>query len=364
MRENKPMEDNRQIIQEYSKLLDNVKRFVQPKREKTVFSIGGRGHYENPVSDVLSFFIDPREEHQFRNLFLSCFFKLLNSELEVETIEWIEREAITKAGNRIDLVVVSESWVLIIENKIYHSLLNPLNDYEAYAQEMYPDKRHLLVVLSIGEQPNIPLNWQSILYRDLLIEIKKEAGPYLFDSRNAKWAFFLKDFLLNIEELIGEYRVDKELMDFAQLNYSKILELIEVKENYINSLKKTFSSLLSESTGNKVIEKIHTWSKRIPIRFYCPNAWGEQSNLVLVLHPEGDFKIYYYIYGIEENDQDTENTKLLMSGFKHWKENKETILCYKSEKKFDLEEAKEAFIIAAQHLDDYFSSSPSKKDTF
>lgn len=37
-------------------LLDKLKGVTLKPIEKTVFSIGGRGHYENPVSDVLAFF--------------------------------------------------------------------------------------------------------------------------------------------------------------------------------------------------------------------------------------------------------------------------------------------------------------------
>ncbi|MGX6444018.1 PDDEXK-like family protein [Neobacillus sp. K501] len=350
------MEIQKNIVK-YNELLEGMKKFVRPKKEKTVFSIGGRGHYENPISDVLSFFLDPREEHQFETLFLSSFLKILGKEIddiEENPIEVIEREAITDAGNRIDLVLASENWVLLIENKIYHSLLNPLDDYEFYVKEKYPDKEPILVILSIFELTNIPLNWHGVLYQELISEIKKQSGPYMFNSGNAKWSFFLKDYLINLEQLIGEQKVDKELMGFAQDNYSKILELIEVKEQYIDSLRKVFSTVLSETTGNRVVEKIHNWSRRVAIRFYCPDHWGEKTNLVLVALPEGDFKIYYYVYGIDELQQEVENKKLLLGDFYHWKENKGTIMCYKSEKRFDLEGAKIAFASTTLHLDQYF----------
>ena len=324
-----------------------------------MFSIGGRGHYENPISDVMAFFLDPNEEHSFGTLFLTSFLNVLGKDLEnieESPIEEIEREAITLAGNRIDLVVVSEKWVLIIENKIYHALHNPLDDYELYAKDKYPNKEHILVVLSINGFPGIPGNWHNILYHELIWEIKKQAGPHLLTPSNTKWSFFLKDYILNLEELIGEQKVDKQLMDFAQNNYSEMLELIEIKEQYIDSLRKMFSSFLSEITANSVLDKVHNWSKRVAIRFYCLNKWGEKTNLVLVVLPQGDFKIYYYVYGIEESQQEIENKRLKMSDFKHWKENKGTILCYKSEKRFDLEGARTAFALTAQHLDQYFSA--------
>lgn len=336
-----------------------MKQFIQPKREKTVFSIGGRGHFENPISDVMAFYLDPSEEHNFGTLFISSFLTVLGKNLEIieeSPIEKIEREAVTLSGNRIDIVAASENWVLVIENKIYHSLLNPLDDYELYVKAKYPNRDHILVVLSLNGLSGIPDNWNNILYQELIEEIKKQAGPFMFTSSNAKWSFFLRDFILNLEELIGEQKVDKQLMDFAQKNYSRMLELLEIKEQYIDSLRRMFSSVLLETTGSAVLDKVHNWSKRTAIRFYCPDKWGEKTNLVLVVLPQGDFKIYYYVYGIEEQHHEAENKRLIRNDYNHWKENKGTILCYKSEKRFDMEGAKEEFTFAAQHLNHYFSS--------
>jgi hypothetical protein len=322
-----------------------------------VFSIGGRGHYENPISDVLAFFIDPKEEHKFEILLLSSFFKLLNISTEninLHAVEAVEREAVTTKGNRIDLIVVGEDWVLVIENKIYHDLLNPLDDYEFYIKTRFPDKTAYHTILSINEIHGVPEPWDNILYQDLQVEIKKNAGRYMFNSTNAKWSFFLNDFLLNIEELIGENEVDKEMLEFVQMNYSKILNLIEVRDKYIETVKKNFSMIITEISSTQVIEKVHNWSQRVAIRFYCPKIWGEQTNLVLVVLPNGQYKIYYYVYGIDEPQQEIENTKLLYRGYQDWKEGKGSILCYKSITSYDLDGVKEEFKLIVQHLNDYF----------
>lgn len=170
-----------------------MKQFIQPKREKTVFSIGGRGHFENPISDVMAFYLDPSEEHNFGTLFISSFLTVLGKNLEIieeSPIEKIEREAVTLSGNRIDIVAASENWILVIENKIYHSLLNPLDDYELYVKAKYPNRDHILVVLSLNGLSGIPDNWNNILYQELIEEIKKQAGPFMFTSSNANGPFF------------------------------------------------------------------------------------------------------------------------------------------------------------------------------
>lgn len=347
------------LLLQYKELVESGLHFRKIKREKTVFSIGGRGHYENPISDVLAFFIDPREEHKFEMLLLSSFIRLLNIEqknLDLSSVELIEREAVTSKGNRIDLVIVGEEWVLVIENKIYHDLLNPLKDYEFYITSKYPNKTPYYAILSINPINGVQSPWKNILYQDLISEVKKHAGPYMFHSTNAKWSFFLQDFLLNIEEMIGDYKVDQEMIDFVQTNYSKILNLIEVKDRYIESVKKEFAKIIQEVSTTNVTDKIHNWSPRVAIRYYCPDIWSSQTNLVVVLLPEGDYKIYYYVYGIEEKKQETENKKLQSQGYKQWKEGKGTILCYETEQRYDLVGAKKEFKKMVQHLNHYFGA--------
>ncbi len=346
------------LLIEYKELVENGMRFKKPQKIKTIFSIGGRGHYENPISDIIAFFIDPREEHQFETLLLSTIFTLLNHKhmnLDQGTVELVEREAVTPAGNRIDLVVVGGEWVLVIENKIYHDLLNPLKDYENYITSKYPDKTPYYAILSINQVNGIPSPWENILYQDFIIEIKNQAGPYMFHSQSAKWSFFLQDFLLNIEEMIGDVKVDREMIEFVQKNYNKILNLIEVKDNYIETIKKEFTKIIHEVSTTNVTEKVHNWSRRVAIRFYCQELWGKQTNLVLVLFPEGDYKIYYYVYGIEEGKQEIENRKLQATGYKQWKEGKGSILCYKTEQRYDIESARKEFKRMVQHLNGYFN---------
>ncbi|UTR10158.1 PD-(D/E)XK nuclease family protein [Evansella sp. LMS18] len=342
------------LIEKYEELLEESAKYKQPKREKTVFSIGGRGHYENPVSDVLAFFTDPREEHQFGTLLLSSILRLLNIDEEIDfesdTVEVVEREAVTQKGNRIDLVIAGEGWVLAIENKIYHELLNPLEDYEEFIQSRYPGKAAYYAILSINKTNPVSNEWKNILYKDLHAEVKNNAGPYMFNSSNAKWSFFLNDFLLNIEELIGENEMDHEMIDFVEKNYAGIQDLIKIKEDYINALKKNFTEVIKKISATKVIDKTHTWNDKTALRFFCPKLWEEKTNLVLVILPDGKYKVYFYVYGIEEEKQESEIKRLHRAGYRQWKEGRGSILCFKTEESFDLDGAKEEFEQMVQHL--------------
>ena len=48
----------------------------------------------------------------------------------------VEREVSTTAGNRIDILIKSNSHAVLIENKIFAVVANPFDDYEAYLDSL------------------------------------------------------------------------------------------------------------------------------------------------------------------------------------------------------------------------------------
>src|SRR6266446_1853737 len=104
----------------FQKLFQEMNKLRKPHREKNIFSIGGRGYYENPTSDLLGFYLDPTEEHGLGDLVLSCLIESLPdpkpSLLGLE--EAPEREYVTQAVNRIDLILHGSGWVIALENKL------------------------------------------------------------------------------------------------------------------------------------------------------------------------------------------------------------------------------------------------------
>jgi hypothetical protein len=54
-------------------LLPSIKNLSSIKsitREKTIFDIGGKGYFENPLTDLLAFYSDPDEEHGFGDILI------------------------------------------------------------------------------------------------------------------------------------------------------------------------------------------------------------------------------------------------------------------------------------------------------
>lgn len=67
------------IIDEAKGLIDSFHLLpIPPEPETTIFSIGGRGYYENPTTDMLAFFFDPSAPHNFGEAIIQVFFDCLN----------------------------------------------------------------------------------------------------------------------------------------------------------------------------------------------------------------------------------------------------------------------------------------------
>ena len=78
---------------DFAELIKEVTKIKLPDLEKTIFSIGGRGHYENPTSDILAFYLDPEAEHQLGSLVLDSLFLALIKTLETTPEEKYDNQS-------------------------------------------------------------------------------------------------------------------------------------------------------------------------------------------------------------------------------------------------------------------------------
>ncbi len=132
-------------------IMDNslLKRFAEIKNSlseerETFFDICGYPHYENVVSNVLAFFFDPGKGHGLGTLCIEAIMQVLESKTYGIDGFWeVEREVRTEKGNYIDIVLRSDNTVIVIENKIYASVYNDLQDYIGFIQRTNKGKKSL-----------------------------------------------------------------------------------------------------------------------------------------------------------------------------------------------------------------------------
>ncbi len=113
-------------------LLDDFGRLpARVERPPTFMEIAGYPHYENVCSNVLAFYLDPQQPHGLGTLLLDALARAGGIASPDEGIGGnvsVEREVITDAGNRIDIVIESDAHAIVIENKIRAAVSNPFAD--------------------------------------------------------------------------------------------------------------------------------------------------------------------------------------------------------------------------------------------
>lgn len=288
-------------------LFKTARDLHRPPSEKTIFSIGCRGYYENPTSDLLAFFANPLEVHGLGDLILKTIFRLIHvsdfySNACIELIFPPSREVFTDSSNRIDLLFQGPDWILLIENKIRHHANNPWADYEAHLSKLSTSKRKYLLLLSARpEDP--PTGWHALTYTELVPAIKEDLRALPDESKQTKWHTFFLDFLLNLDNECGcgESLMNKERHELVQHNYSDILELKEMLEEYTTHVRETIADeigrVLDDATD--ITCRSECWpDAKTAFRFWRTSTWPARANVLVVLERSGTFHLYTQYSGI------------------------------------------------------------------
>jgi len=230
-------------IKNVTKVLFEFQRIPKLKKAKTFLEISGYPHFENVCSNILQFFLNPFNEHGLKDLILDSLVKLVdkdfNFDCDFESIE-VEREVITLSGNRLDLLIITDKYVIGIENKIFHFLNNDLSDYSktiaSYCQ--HPNKKAINLILSLNklsskqdkEKANAD-NFIAITYDDLFKSIRKNAGEFI-SHNNPTYLIYLTDFMKTIQNLKQSTMENRILWNFLSENSEVIQELTNKFKEY------------------------------------------------------------------------------------------------------------------------------------
>lgn len=235
----------------YNGLFESLQgiKSVQTRR-KTFMDVSGYPHYENVVSNILAFLLDDSEEHGMQNLWMNALLTIsLDSERKRETQGIsVEREVFTKNGNRIDILISSDDYIVCIENKIFAGVGNDLLDYKNTAEERITNENELkgkeliCLVLSLDCAKYEENSFKNVLYKDLFEEVRKNIGHYL-DVCDNTWLTYVKDFMATIEVLSGGNMYNQEFQKMYQKHHLDIKRLEEEKVAYLNAIKKETSEV-------------------------------------------------------------------------------------------------------------------------
>ncbi|KEK29612.1 PDDEXK-like family protein [Shewanella xiamenensis] len=281
--------------------------------EPTIFSVGGKGYYENPTTDILAYFLDDKAAHGLGALVMDALFDALSDKVTVDDLDHTliqppEREVQTKNGKRVDLLLESEQWVMVIENKIYHDKINPFAEYEKFVFKQYPErfqgKIPLFVILSPdGKVPTKCHRWKGIAYNDFIRLLKEKLANYFLEQPINKWFILLREFLLHLESVMSQPQVSLDTLNFVLDNLQQIQQIQETKSRTIQLYQQSLQQQLQIELDVVLESKVVHWHGYPAIRFKYPE-WTQDTDVVLFLDGrEGkSFCINYYCSAIDNDE--------------------------------------------------------------
>jgi len=346
-------------IEKCSKLIHEIKELARPSVERNIFSIGGRGYYENPLTDLLAFFVNPNEEHGFGTLFLRSLFESVHiTPPLLQLSSSPSREQLTNQGKRLDLVLESEDWLLVIENKVRHEAINPFDDYVQYARATYGVKSLYFILLSVRKETP-PIGWHNVTWRTYVDQVKKNVGSYLIAGGNVKWYVIMREFLLNIESECGDDSMNEARIEFVRSNYEAIQEMEEMLKEYISHMKDRGIEAIRAASGEKKdigYSLQHNWGETgIALRLIS-QEWGSKTNITLLLKQDGSLTVQFYVYDLSDEKVDDLRSHIYATKYKkYWTEAK-TIRCFGFFEKTNHDEVFQEITDVAKRLNQFYAT--------
>jgi hypothetical protein len=226
-----------EVLNEIQKLINDFDELkIKERNGSTFLEIAKCPHLENVWSNILAFYINPNSEHNLHELLLKSIFQSIDKNVSLTNLKGIKvfTEFPTKKGNRIDIVVIADNFVLGIENKVSAGLYNDLEDYSVCIDDLAKIQSLPTYKIVLSKYPNQTTNgFINLIYTDLIKIIKQNIGSYS-DYSDTKYLIFLLDFLKNIENNINANSMGDNLdvINFLQQNVEKVNKLLEYHNKF------------------------------------------------------------------------------------------------------------------------------------
>lgn len=247
------------------KLLEDFGRIRGPSSSPATFlETAGYPHFENVASNILEFFLDPTEEHGLSTLFLDALLAPLA--LERLSFQGVTREAGTENGKRIDLVIDCESHVIGVENKVFASVYNPLEEYRAHLRKEAGDREAVLMLLCLREPPigTLPPDVAVVTYEQLMRRVRQNLGMHAAEAPGQYLTFAL-DFVKTMENLRKGNRMNPAVLDLfteKKDDVVKFLHAVREVSKELRGIVERTGEIVTENLPDGLPQKVHKWFYR------------------------------------------------------------------------------------------------------
>ena len=218
----------------------------RPERPPTFMEISGYPHYENVCSNILAFFFDPSKPHGLGTMFLDALAKIgciKEPDWTTSTDVQVAREVPTDDNNRIDLLIQSDRHVILIENKIFHEIANPLEDYIKHAKSHYKQLESHLFLLTLKPSGDVG-RFKNVTYEQLVNEIRALLADHVATA-DTRYLTFMLDFLNTLDNLREGRELNEKAADFLAKddNLKRARHFFSEIDTFKGELRKTVTEL-------------------------------------------------------------------------------------------------------------------------
>ena len=257
----------------FDNLLDEFGELPKrPKRQPTFLEIAGCAHRENACSDILAFFMNPARPHGLGTLFVDAILRIHCSESPEEVVAGnvsVDREVTTNAGNRIDLLIRSESHAILVENKICAPIGNPLHDYATYLDSLSQEHKYKFLLTLTPRSDGAEYGFRNITHMQLVKEIRGLLGENVARA-DVRYLTFMLDFLNTLDSLQEDRVVNQALLDLLKQRSDDVENFLNEIKGFKKALRKKteeLSNLLPDLSGRSVYPNVNQW-------FWGAHIWG------------------------------------------------------------------------------------------
>ena len=302
--------EEKEVEQKYASLLADgmFDKLSLTAQEPNIFKILGVENNEIKHSNFLAWLLNPSETHGLNDTFLQ---RVLQdffiddrakgvSIIELPNLDFSKIE-IRREWQNIDILLITETFVISIENKMWSSEhSNQLKRYTKIVEDNFPDRKKIFVFLSPSGNESSEndkyLNYSYISIIGILENLKKSRGHLMSPTILT----YVSDYLVLLKQNImksdkaNEYAVQiyknhKELFDFVFENKPDMAE--EFRTYFEQRVNKEGWVLGSRNKGNvrffteKMIDLIpkykesNGWPDREGFLFEIDFYWSKQRSL-------------------------------------------------------------------------------------
>jgi len=350
------------LVQKYENILLKSQQYKMPEREMTIFDTALKNHHENPITELLAFFLDPNDKHNLGDSFYNGFIASIKASEKYQDFDFggflnLSTQQITDNGKFIDLWFETDTALVIVEVKVYHDQNNPFKDYVTWGKKKLKElngknkkdlslQKELITIVFCPNGECYTDGWLGLSYRNLTTEVKNQLGAHILQNPLNKWGIFARDFLLHLDSFIDLLETNMESLKFVVDNMQKIQELVKLRDDVYQEIIDHINNKLQVALGEEYEPNVrrHTWDGTPALRF-IGNNWKDWSDTVLNLHI-GDHPLscsvsLFIQHPTEEIEKKVKQylAKGIYSQTQPWYEQKDQFWCMRWEiAQFDLDE--------------------------